>query len=55
MIDVHIHILPGLDDGSGNLAQSLEMAAMAAESGTDILVATPHTNQRGRFENYNRF
>lgn len=53
MIDVHIHILPGLDDGSGNIAQSLEMAAMAAESGTDILVATPHTNQRGRFENYN--
>lgn len=33
--------------------QSLEMAAMAAESGTDILVATPHTNQKGRFENYN--
>ena len=52
MIDIHTHILPGLDDGSATMAQSLEMAAMAAESGTDILAATPHTNQKGRFENY---
>ena len=32
MIDVHIHILPGLDDGSGNIAQSMEMAAMAGDT-----------------------
>ncbi len=52
MIDIHTHILPSLDDGAGSMEQSLRMAAMAAESGTDLMVATPHTNQKGRFENY---
>lgn len=52
MIDMHSHILPGIDDGSPAMAQSLAMAAMAAESGTRHLTATPHSNQAGRFENY---
>ena len=51
MIDLHAHILPGLDDGAQNLEESLEMARMAEESGVTDLVATPHSNQRGRFEN----
>lgn len=51
MIDLHAHILPGLDDGAQSLEESLEMAHMAAESGVTDLVATPHSNQRGRFEN----
>lgn len=42
MIDIHAHILPGIDDGSRNLESSLEMAAMAVESGVKIMAATPH-------------
>lgn len=53
MIDLHVHILPGLDDGSQTLEDSLEMAELALEGGTRIVVATPHSNQEGRFENYN--
>ena len=52
MIDIHSHILPGIDDGSPDMEQSLAMAALAVEGGTHHLVATPHSNQVGRFENY---
>jgi protein-tyrosine phosphatase len=52
MIDIHTHILPGIDDGSNSLEVSLTMAEQALDGGTTILVATPHANQRGRFENY---
>lgn len=52
MIDLHAHILPGLDDGAGDIEDSLGLAELALESGVDTLVATPHSNQTGRFENY---
>lgn len=52
MIDVHSHILPGLDDGSSDMEESLAMAELAVRGGTRHLVATPHANQEGRFENY---
>lgn len=52
MIDIHCHILPDVDDGSQTMEDSLLMAEMAARSGVDVIVATPHSNQRGRFENY---
>ena len=42
MIDLHCHILPGLDDGSGSLEESLEMAALAASQGIRHIAATPH-------------
>lgn len=42
MIDLHTHILPGIDDGSRSLEQSLEMARMAVEDGTTIMACTPH-------------
>lgn len=42
MIDIHAHILPGVDDGARNLESAVEMAAMAAESGVQIMAATPH-------------
>lgn len=52
MVDIHAHILPGVDDGSDRTLTSLYMAEMAARSGVTDLIATPHSNQRGRFENY---
>lgn len=52
MIDIHTHILPGLDDGAQDLYDTIEMAVMAYESGTTDIVATPHCNIPGIFENY---
>ena len=42
MIDIHCHILPGLDDGPATLEESLALARAAAEGGTETIVATPH-------------
>lgn len=42
MIDIHSHILPGIDDGSKNINMTLHMIKMAVESGTKDIVATPH-------------
>lgn len=42
MIDIHCHILPGLDDGPNTWDQSIEMARQAAADGVHALVATPH-------------
>ncbi len=44
MIDLHCHILPGLDDGATDLQAALEMAQVAADDGIDIVVATPHVS-----------
>ena len=42
MIDFHIHILPGVDDGSKNSEMSIAMLHMEYEQGVDTIVATPH-------------
>ena len=42
MYDLHAHILPGVDDGARNIDQTLEMARVAAQSGTRFILATPH-------------
>jgi protein-tyrosine phosphatase len=42
MIDLHCHILPGVDDGPKNLAESLEMVRIFKEAGYRWVVATPH-------------
>lgn len=42
MIDLHCHILPGIDDGAPEMAVSIEMARMAASAGTRVLACTPH-------------
>ncbi len=42
MIDLHIHILPGMDDGSRDMEESLKMARCAVASGIKAVVATPH-------------
>lgn len=50
MVDIHSHILPGLDDGSLSLEMSLEMARMAVRDGIHTIIATPHYNN-GRYDN----
>jgi protein-tyrosine phosphatase len=42
MIDLHSHVLPGLDDGATDLAAAVEIARAAAADGTRVLAATPH-------------
>lgn len=42
MIDIHCHILPGLDDGSPHLEESLAMARIAVQDGIRNIIATPH-------------
>jgi protein-tyrosine phosphatase len=50
MIDIHSHILHGLDDGAKTMADSVAMLKIAAESGTTDIVATPHANQKFTFD-----
>ncbi|HEV8238588.1 MAG TPA: CpsB/CapC family capsule biosynthesis tyrosine phosphatase [Thermoanaerobaculia bacterium] len=42
MIDLHCHILPGVDDGAANLADAVAMCRLAAADGCTVMVATPH-------------
>jgi protein-tyrosine phosphatase len=49
MIDLHTHILPGLDDGAENMAEALEMARIAVADGVHTMVATPHIGLLGEF------
>ena len=51
MIDIHAHILPGLDDGAEDLDCSLKMAALAVQSGVQILAVTPHCVEFDRHKN----
>ena len=46
MIDIHAHILPGVDDGSPDMLDSILLAEMAVESGVDTIIATPHSHVR---------
>jgi len=50
MIDLHCHILPGIDDGALNDEMSLKMAREAVLEGIHTIVATPH-HQNGRYLN----
>lgn len=42
MIDIHSHVLPGIDDGADDLDTAAAMCRLAAEDGCEGLVATPH-------------
>ncbi|UOQ94912.1 tyrosine protein phosphatase [Halobacillus shinanisalinarum] len=51
MIDIHTHILPGVDDGVSTMEDSMKMAMKAVKDGTRTVVATPHHNN-GSHYNY---
>ena len=42
LVDLHFHLLPGVDDGPADLEESLELARAALHAGTGTVVATPH-------------
>ena len=44
MIDLHCHVVPGLDDGPQTLEDSLALCRAASDAGTTMLIATPHVN-----------
>jgi protein-tyrosine phosphatase len=46
VIDLHCHVLPGIDDGPGSIEESLLLARAAQAAGTRTLVATPHVSWR---------
>ena len=50
MIDIHCHILPGIDDGAQELNDSLEMARQAQSQGITQIVASPH-HKNGSYDN----
>lgn len=50
MIDLHCHILPGIDDGAKDLAHALELARAATQNGITHAVLTPHIHV-GRYLN----
>ncbi|WP_312336651.1 tyrosine-protein phosphatase [Anaerospora hongkongensis] len=42
MIDLHSHILPGIDDGAKTIEDTIAMARIAVDNGTTVIAATPH-------------
>lgn len=46
MIDLHCHVLPGIDDGPSTIEDSVAMVRAAAAAGTRTIVATPHVSRR---------
>ena len=50
MIDLHCHILPGLDDGPNTIEESIVMAESAIADGITHVVATPHSSDEYHFD-----
>ncbi|MBB6447592.1 tyrosine-protein phosphatase [Bacillus benzoevorans] len=46
MIDIHCHILPGIDDGAKSIEDSIQMAEEAVRQGIRTIIATPHYNSQ---------
>ncbi|MGP4060967.1 tyrosine-protein phosphatase [Halobacillus sp. H74] len=51
MVDIHSHILPGVDDGAQTMDESIKMAEAAVADGIDKIVATPH-HKNGAYDNF---
>ncbi|MBR3949527.1 MAG: hypothetical protein IKJ84_02515 [Oscillospiraceae bacterium] len=43
MIDIHMHLIPGVDDGAENMEMSIVMMARSMEQGISQIIATPHS------------
>lgn len=43
MIDIHMHVIPGVDDGAGSIKESLTMLKSASGQGVTAVIATPHS------------
>jgi protein-tyrosine phosphatase len=50
MVDIHCHILPGVDDGSQSWEMTTEMCRAAVADGITHIVATPHANHRYEYD-----
>jgi protein-tyrosine phosphatase len=50
MIDIHLHILPGLDDGAQDMDEALDMCRIAVADGVHTIVASPHC-RNGLYDN----
>ena len=50
MIDIHSHILPGIDDGAKTVEDSIDMAKLAVQEGIRTIIATPH-HKNGKYLN----
>jgi protein-tyrosine phosphatase len=50
MVDIHCHILPGVDDGPKTWETAIEMCKMASADGITHIVATPHANDRYAYD-----
>lgn len=55
MIDIHSHILPGVDDGAKDMAMAEKMLVNAANNGIDAIICTPHNHQEGDEETRKSF
>lgn len=55
MIDIHCHILPGVDDGAKNLEEAVALVAAEAAGGTRTFIATPHVIERRDFDRFEEF
>lgn len=45
-LDIHAHILPGVDDGSSDMEETIQMLKQAKEQGIGTIIATPHYSSR---------
>ena len=50
MIDIHSHILPGIDDGSKSMQETVELLTIARDAGTEIIVASPHSDSEYTYD-----
>jgi protein-tyrosine phosphatase len=51
VIDIHSHILPGIDDGAKHVGDSIDMAKQAVNEGIHTIIATPH-HKNSKYNNY---
>jgi len=50
MVDIHCHILPGVDDGAESWEIAIEMCEIAIKDGIDHIVASPHANDEYKYD-----